>query len=253
MRLIGHCDPQELWGKGNSVASAPAFPIEELPDPLISKLAGKLASVSTKHRIRYWKRDFRSPVDLATRDYGKIRDKHIHSIFIMTPTKELFDVYHLRTSWKCPRKELPNGFTLWVVHTDPNVSRNERHIRKTLPTEVCDVIERAGKQLPPPVAPSTPLPLSNSCAAAHTSGPNAPVRPVLCVTYQPTRGGSHYKPGVMNQNNCFMALRTHHALTIHPGQQCLVARRLRPRSLGGWRATWLRCLLLPTRSYPRSA
>ena len=49
MRLIGHCDPQELWGKGASAAPAPAFTTEEPDETLLSKLAGKLASVSKPH------------------------------------------------------------------------------------------------------------------------------------------------------------------------------------------------------------
>ena len=127
------------------------------------------------------------------------------------------------------------GFKILVLHTDPNVNREERNLKDKIPKNLLQLIKDVGKTRPPTEF-SEALPFEGSSAEVldlnrHT---NTGLRPTIRINYQFTQGGSGLHPAILaTTDNYVVGLRTHKALTIHPGEQCFVALRLRVRIPGG--------------------
>ena len=127
------------------------------------------------------------------------------------------------------------GVKILVLHTDPNVNREERHLKDKIPKNLLHLIRDVGKTRPPTEF-SEALPFEGSNAEVldlnrHT---NVALRPTIKINYQFTKGGSGLSPAIlMTKDNYVVGFRTYKTLTIHPGEQCLVALRLRIRIPGG--------------------
>ena len=108
-------------------------------------------------------------------------------------------------------------------------------MKDKIPSSLLSIIRNVGKAKPTTEF-SEALSFEGSSAEALELNryTNTGLRPTIIITYQFTQGGSGLRPALLaTTDNDVVGLRPHKALTIHPGEQCLVALRLRIRIPGG--------------------
>ena len=178
---------------------------------------------------------FKQPCPLSAHDFGTARSKHVKAIIMLNKQNEIIDLSTVKRAWGIIPDACAGGFKVLVLHTDPNVNREERNLKDKIPKNLLTLIRDIGKTRPPTEF-SEALPFEGSNAEVldlnrHTNGF---LRPTIKINYQFTKGGSGLILAIlMTKDNYVVGLRTHKALTIHPGEQCLVALRLRIRIPGG--------------------
>ena len=194
MRLIGHYDPNELWGKSYATA-APASPwIDAKPADPIELVAAQLGRVPKTQRLRCWMRDYKSSCNLGSHDYGKARAKHVKAIVILNKSKDILDVLAMPRAWRLlPETNTNNGMRVLVLHTDPDVCREERKLQSKLSDTLLSVIRSLGRSPWRPADTAAAMPPSAAVQkTAKWSKPEAKIT----ILYEYTKGVSKMKPAV---------------------------------------------------------
>ena len=119
-----------------------------------------------------------------------------------------------------------------VLHTDPNVCREEHNLQSKLSDSLLSFIKSRGRSPRPPTVIAAAMPPSAAARIAPASGkPEAGIT----ILYQCAKGGSRLKPVALSSEDDrrYIALRAPKDFSVPPGTQCLIALRLRSRIPGG--------------------
>ena len=224
MSLIGHCDPQELWGKATNAAAASPLWREAAADAASNSLA-RLQSCfghqPNPQRLRYYTKRYDNTKSISWKSYLSVDHKYVKCVLMLNSDNEVVDVSQVPQSYPERHGDL---VTIVVIHTDRRRVRNSRILR-SLPQPVQDIITSGGWD-------HTPATEAIDCPI----GTFAPIN----VEFQADRGG---KPptiellSVVNKNlirddnvsTHSILLYLPSAVSVPPGTQMLVDTHIRLR------------------------
>ena len=139
LSLIGHCDPQELWGKSTTAAAASPLwataPTDSDADHLV-KLHECLGHQHSPRRLRHYSKQYQDNKTISWKSYLKVKHRYVKCILMLDNNNDVISISPV------PRNFDTTGagpVTITVMHVDQRQARNSR-ILASLPQPIQDVI-----------------------------------------------------------------------------------------------------------------
>ena len=196
LRLIGHCDPKELWGSDSAPALWDTISGTSSSHDAEAVLARRMRRIKPTVRVKFWTKDLHDVKVISRNSMGSMRWQHVHAVVIQSNEGEVIDILSMPRDYTLRR---PQSVKIICIHSDPKFSRNGKE-RSQLAPSLQTIVGNGGWQkyeedaFDHYLSPGTATGTVTGAGAVPWDGVHSIAS--IAVGYQLTRGANDMHPFV---------------------------------------------------------